>query len=113
VSRGSRRDERAAAAINHYIVTPFIGATPQNPPRTFDASTVTRVITGLAQHDDHIRSGSRRQNSVGTAPNSPGVEPRHSRSPRRGEALVGPREHAVRVNWVAPANNGSPVRAMS
>jgi predicted lipoprotein with Yx(FWY)xxD motif len=97
------------AAINHYIVTPFIGATPQNPPRTFDASTVTRVITGLANMTTYTFRV-KAQNSVGTGANSPASNPVTVGAPAApAKPLVAPGNTAVRVNWVAPANNGSPV----
>jgi predicted lipoprotein with Yx(FWY)xxD motif len=96
------------AAITHYIVTPFIGATAQ-APRTFDASAVTRVITGLTNATVYTFKV-KAQNSVGTGANSPASNPVRVGAPAApAKPQVAPGNAVVRANWVAPANNGSAI----
>ena len=61
------------SAINQYIVTPFIGATAQTP-RTFDATAVTRVITGLVNGTTYTFKV-KAHNAVGTGANSVASNP--------------------------------------
>jgi predicted lipoprotein with Yx(FWY)xxD motif len=96
------------AAINHYIVTPFIGTTPL-APRTFDASAVTRVITGLANMTTYTFKV-KAQNSVGTGANSPASNSVKVGTPAApAKPFAAPGLASARVNWVTPANNGSAI----
>ena len=94
------------AAINQYIVTPFIGAAAQ-PPRVFNSAAVTQIVTGLLNGTTYTFRV-KAHNSVGTGPNSVasaavkiGSAPAAPAAPK-----VAPGNASARVNWVAPAPHG-------
>jgi predicted lipoprotein with Yx(FWY)xxD motif len=96
------------SVINQYIVTPFIGATAQMP-RTFNSTAVTQVITGLTigtTYTFRVKA----HNAVGTGANSAPSNPATVGAPATpAKPQVAPGNAAVRLNWVAPANNGSAI----
>ena len=96
------------SAINRYIVTPFIGATAQTP-RTFNSTAVSQVITGLTNSTTYTFKV-KAHNAVGTGANSPASNAVKVGTPAGpAKPQVAPGNAAARVNWVAPANNGSAI----
>ena len=83
------------------------------PPRRRSAPSTqkrwTRVITGLANKTTYTFKV-KAQNMVGTGANSPASNAVTVGAPTApAKPQVAPGNAAVRVNWVAPANNGSAV----
>jgi predicted lipoprotein with Yx(FWY)xxD motif len=96
------------AAINQYIVTPFIGTTAQSP-RTFNSTAVSQVITNLVNGTIYTFKV-KAHNAVGTGANSVASNAVKVGTPAApAKPLVAPGNALVRVNWVAPANNGSAI----
>ncbi len=94
--------------INQYVVTPFIGATAQ-PPRPFNSTAVTQVITGLTNgtlYTFRVKA----HNAIGYGANSgPSNAVRAGAPAAPAKPKVAPGNAVARVNWVAPANNGSAI----
>jgi predicted lipoprotein with Yx(FWY)xxD motif len=96
------------SAINQYVVTPFIGTVAQTP-RTFNNTLVTEVITGLTNGTTYTFKV-KAHNAVGTGLNSVASNPVKVGTPAApAKPMVAPGLNTVRVNWVAPADNGSAV----
>ena len=96
------------SAINQYVLTPFIGAVAQ-PPRTFNSVAVTQVITGLVTGTTYTFKV-KAHNAVGTGANSVASNAVKVGTPiAPAKPQVAPGNAAARVNWVAPANNGSAI----
>jgi predicted lipoprotein with Yx(FWY)xxD motif len=97
------------SAINQYTVTVFIGTTAQTPPRVFDATAVSRIITGLANGTTYTFKVKAR-NGVGYGANSVASNAIKVGTPRApAKPQVAPGNGQVRVNWVAPSNSGSAI----
>jgi predicted lipoprotein with Yx(FWY)xxD motif len=96
------------SGINEYIVTPFIGAVAQ-AMRTFKSTAVTQVITGLANGTIYTFKV-KAHNAIGTGANSVASNPVKVGTPvAPAKPQVAPGNASARVNWVAPANNGSAI----
>jgi predicted lipoprotein with Yx(FWY)xxD motif len=94
--------------INQYTVTPFIGANPQMA-RVFDATMVSRVITGLTNGTIYTFKVKAR-NGFGYGANSVASNPVDVGTPAApAKPKVAPGNGLARVNWVAPSNNGSAI----
>jgi predicted lipoprotein with Yx(FWY)xxD motif len=94
--------------INQYIVTPFIGFAAQTP-RTFNSTAVTQLVTGLTNGTTY-RFKVKAHNGVGTGTDSVAsnaVEVGTPAAPSRPSTAPG--DAQARLNWLAPANNGSPI----
>jgi predicted lipoprotein with Yx(FWY)xxD motif len=92
--------------INQYTVTPFIGTTAQTA-RVFDATAVSRIITGLANATTYTFKV-KAHNAVGYGANSVASNAiKVGTPPAPAKPKVAPGNAQVRVNWVAPTNSGS------
>ena len=96
------------SAITQYIVTPFIGTTAQ-VPRTFSATVVSRSITGLVNGTIYTFTV-KAHNAIGTGASSVASAAVKVGTPAAPTQPLGaPGLAAVRLNWVAPASNGSAI----
>ncbi len=94
--------------ITQYIVTPFVG-TAAKPAHTFNSAAVTEVFPGLVNGTTYTFKV-KAHNGVGTGANSVASNPVKVGTPvAPAKPLVAPGNASARVNWVAPANNGSAI----
>ena len=96
------------SAITQYIVTPFIGTTAQTA-RTFISTAVSQIVTSLVNGTIYTFKV-KAHNAIGTGAPSVASAPVKVGTPAApAKPHVAPGLAAVRLNWVAPANNGSAI----
>ena len=94
--------------VNQYVVTPWVGTTP-GTPRVFNNTLTAETITGLVNGTTYTFKV-RAHNARGTGPASAASSPVAVGAPvAPAPPQTAPGNAQVRVNWIAPANNGSAI----
>ena len=100
--------------ITGYVVTPYLGATPQ-APQTFVSTATTETATSLTNGAAYTFTVAA-INGVGTGAQSAASNPvtpaTAPGAPTTVSATTNP-NGSVTVTWVAPASNGSPITGYS
>ena len=95
------------AAIDEYVVTPFVGATA-GTPRVFNTTLTAETITGLVNGTTYTFNVKAR-NARGTGPGTASKPVTVGAPVAPAQPQTTPGNGQVRVNWVAPASNGSAI----
>lgn len=97
------------STITGYTLTPYLGAVAQTPI-SFDASTTTRTLTGLAAGGSYTFTvaATNAYGTSGASPKSTAVTPYAvPAAPTITAAAAG--DSAATLTWTTPANNGSAI----